>query len=77
MRQLIGLAASTNQPIMTPTDIPAFMQKALLGCMQLLSAENFLAIVSRLLGEGSEKVRGVDLREHRIVPSFADHGSLL
>ncbi|WVF68418.1 hypothetical protein IAT40_003183 [Kwoniella sp. CBS 6097] len=55
VRNTIVLAAKTSQPIMASTDVSKSVQAVLAGSMQLLSAENFLGVVLRLLTEGTEK----------------------
>ncbi|KAK8849743.1 hypothetical protein IAR55_005078 [Kwoniella newhampshirensis] len=68
VRQLIVLAATTSQPIMSSTDIPSNMHLALGGAMQLLSAENFLGVTLELLDEGSEqdKIMSLNVFTERI-----------
>ncbi|WRT69783.1 uncharacterized protein IL334_006774 [Kwoniella shivajii] len=55
VRNLIQMAAATIQPIMASTEIPQNVQSALAGAMQLLSAENFLAVVLQLVTDGSNQ----------------------
>nr|XP_019043454.1 hypothetical protein I302_08031 [Kwoniella bestiolae CBS 10118]OCF22384.1 hypothetical protein I302_08031 [Kwoniella bestiolae CBS 10118] len=55
VQNLIRLAAKVSQPVLASTDIPRNIQAALGGSMQLLSAENFLGIVLRLIIEGTEQ----------------------